>query len=57
MPVHGAHQIELKLGEIAIFSFISHQSHVRACFKELHKNIRLAENTFKQLGKVLDKLC
>jgi hypothetical protein len=40
VSIHGAHHIELKLGERGIFSFISHQSIVRACFKELDRKQR-----------------
>ena len=62
MP-HRDPQSELKLGAAVIFSFISHRTNPSPRFKELashvklFSNIRLAQNSFNQLVKLLEKLC
>jgi hypothetical protein len=55
-------QSELKLGEAVIFSFISHRTNPPrfkklASHVKLFSNIRLAQNSFNQLMKLLEKLC
>jgi len=57
-----SHWCEYELGEATIFNFIFHLSLVRAYFEEVHseaiyEKICLAQNNFKQLMELVEKLC